>query len=80
MYILQFIALDGATVKDSEHKTINEALKAWDNIGSKWFFYPFGVITTEGGYIRETIDELVQYKGKHIKTLLKDIDLLDYLL
>lgn len=80
MYILQFIAPDGETVKDGEFSSIKEALKAWENIGSKWFFYPFGVITTKKGYIRETSDELAQYKGKHIKTLARDAYLLDYLL
>lgn len=79
MYILQFIAPDGETIKDNEFKTIKEALKAWEDIGSKWFFYPFGVITTQKGYIREIGDELMYYKNKNIKTLIQDNVLKDYL-
>lgn len=73
MYKLYFIAPDNEYVIEGEYTTIEEAIYNWQNIGSRWIFYPFGVITTQKGFIVLT-HELLQdkYYRKNIKTLLRD--------
>ena len=78
---LVFLSFDGAVVKDSEHETLKDAENAFANIGSKWFFYPFGfickgsrVIEPGEGLIRlsdkKAYSELM-FKGRQLKTVIK---------
>jgi hypothetical protein len=52
-YTLYQMAFDGATVKDSEHETIEQAQDASANLGSKWHFYPLSIIV-KGKTVKET--------------------------
>ena len=75
VYVMSF---DGSIIRDSSHKTIDEAQNAIDNFGSKWYFYPWPIIAVNktikfiGGIWADTnTHELIlntQLKGKRIKT------------
>jgi len=52
MYQLICMSFDGEYVKD--HKgTLEECRNASDDMGSKWYFYPWHLIITEKYYIKE---------------------------
>jgi hypothetical protein len=78
---LIFMTFDGDYVKDSSHSNLEEAEKAFSEIGSKWFFYPFGfilrgtkVIESGEGLIRmkdhKAFSELM-FKGRKLTTVVK---------
>lgn len=74
MYTLEFYAPDGASVKEAESEDLQELLNRWENIGSRWFFYPIGVIFTKKGKVKEVSDELRWLKGKYRKAFEAAID------
>ena len=78
---LVFVSCDGSHVTDSKHKTVEDAEKAFEYIGSKWYFYPVGfilsgsrVIETGQGLLRmsdkKAYSELM-FKGRKLSTVLK---------
>ena len=75
------MSFDGEYVRDSVHKTIDEAIDASAELGSKWYFYPFSIVVTGksrkvvsmGGticYIQtgQPVLESI-FRGKHLKTV-----------
>lgn len=66
-YKIICMGFDGEYQRENpEFETID---KAWDyanNLGSKWFFYPFCFVATEKTIIDATIKNLI---GKRIKTV-----------
>ncbi len=67
---------------DGEYKTepfiFETTDKAWEysnDLGSKWFFYPFHFVTTESGKtIKDTPELLEHLKGLRVKTLAKHFE------
>ncbi len=67
---------------DGEYKmepwTFETANKAWEysnDLGSKWFFYPFHFVTTESGKtIRDTPELLEHLKGMRTKAVAKHFE------
>jgi len=80
-YKLIFMSFDGAYVTDSEHDTKESAFEAIENIGSKWFFYPFPfivmnktVVETGEGLVNMATGEAYMpkmFKGKRLATIIK---------
>jgi len=52
MYSLEFYDPDGASVREGEFENAEDAIDRWNNIGSRWIFYPMGVIFTSGGKVK----------------------------
>lgn len=75
------IAIDGGSVKDSNHETIEAANEAINDMGSKWFFYPFASIVRGQTvkqlygalYNRATGENILNklLSGKRLKTVKK---------
>jgi hypothetical protein len=80
-YDLIMMSFDGTTVKDSTHRTIEEADEACNNLGSKWFFYPFPfivsgsrIVACGGGLVRMSDKKLyseLMFKGRKLETARK---------
>jgi hypothetical protein len=62
-YSLIFMSFDGDIVTDKTSENIDELIYEWENIGSKWFFYPFGFITS-GEKIKISGDGLIRMRDK----------------
>lgn len=61
---------DGSSVTDfTDSKTASEVWDKINDMGSRWIFYPLPFVVTEGGFIRETLDEFECFKGKRVETL-----------
>lgn len=85
---LMFLSPDGEAVREGDFDNIAEAEARWGNIGSRWFFYPIGVIVTG---VSDTIVQAPEgwesWHGKKLGTLkarlhqnpLSDIELCDSL-
>jgi hypothetical protein len=56
MFTLEFYAPDGENVREGEFQTIDEALERWADIGSRWIFYPIGVVFTPKGKVKAAPD------------------------
>lgn len=77
-YTLEFYAPDGASVKEGEFDNLEEAIDRWQNIGSRWIFYPMGVIFTPGGKVKVAADGFEFIEGKYRKAferLVKEIEI-----
>lgn len=71
-YKLLCIAPDGETKTEGEYETIEEAWQRNENMGSRWFFYPFRAVITSK-MVAEQAHGL-EYLGKcSIKTLIRYI-------
>lgn len=72
-YRLAVMAFDG-DIK-IEHPEFDSIEKAWDysnDLGSKWFFYPFHFVVSESGKtIKESPEHLEHLTGLRIKTVRK---------
>ena len=78
-YELRCMSFDGEYVTD--HKgTLEECQNASTDMGSKWFFYPWHVITTSKGFIKEACGCLYNmsthepilgemFNGRYFKTM-----------
>jgi hypothetical protein len=51
MCSLEFYAPDGEHVVEGEFDTVEEAIERWNDIGSRWVFYPIGVIFASPGRV-----------------------------
>ena len=74
-YTLVLISADGKDlVTDGTFDTVAEAENYWQDLGSKWFFYPFAAIVVKPYYRSEILnkkiivppDELPKLKGKKV--------------
>jgi hypothetical protein len=59
----------------TEHPVFETIDKAWEysnDLGSKWYFYPFHFVVTESGKtVRDMVKPLKQFKDMRIKTVKK---------
>lgn len=67
MYTLEFYAPDGDSVREGTFNTIQEAIDRWCDIGSRWIFYPIGVVFTPGGRVAAAPDGLEFLEGRYRK-------------
>lgn len=67
-YKLTLLAFDGAKVQEGSFNTIDKAWDYCNELGSKWYFYPFCFVTTDKTII-DTPELLNHLKGKRIKTV-----------
>jgi hypothetical protein len=71
------MSFDGDYVTDHPRgQDVFECVKdawEWENdMGSRWFFYPFRfVVTASGETVKDAPDELFWLKGKLVKTIVK---------
>ena len=77
-YKLILIAPDGDYIFESENSTIEECEEVSENMGSKWFFYPFHFIIRDYGVcfnlkqrIIEPPSEFEYFKNKSLKSVIK---------
>ena len=73
------MSFDGETIMDSEHESIESAIYTIENIGSKWFFYPFCLIVKKqtvkeiyGSFVNMQTGESClgeEFKNKRLKTV-----------
>lgn len=70
-YQLICMAFDGAYVTETpEFESIEDAWEYSNNLGSKWYFYPFHFVI-KGVTIKDTPDQLRYFNNKRIKTIKK---------
>lgn len=69
MYKLWVMSFDGDTILDGTGKTVEELIHRSADMGSKWFFYPFHIITTERGMIKDLYGANKQFQGRYLKTI-----------
>lgn len=77
-YTLEFYAPDGESIREGEFTDLQEALERWWNIGSRWIFYPIGVIFTEKGKVKAAPEGLEFLEGSYrrkFETIVKEIEL-----
>ena len=84
-YKLILMSFDGEYVTERTRfvetfDTVDAAWEHYNDLGSKWFFYPFPFVVTESGLtIAESCDGLKFLNGKRVKTverLFKEISVL----
>ena len=61
-YELRVMSFDGDYITDTEG-SLEDCQLASENMGSKWYFYPWHVITTPKGTIKECYGGLVSTKN-----------------
>ena len=77
MYTLEFYAPDGEHVKEGEFENVKDAIERWQDIGSRWIFYPMGVIFTPKGQVKVAADGFEFIEGKYrkaFKQMVKEIE------
>jgi hypothetical protein len=67
MYSLEFYAPDGEYVVEAQSDNLDELLERWANIGSRWIFYPIGVIMTPKGQVKVAPDGFEFLQGIYRK-------------
>lgn len=74
------IAPDGEHVTDQHEKPYNECVYASQEMGSKWYFYPFHVITTPSNKTVVDIpyEGMEHFIGRRLSTVKKAIATGDY--
>jgi len=73
-YNLVCIAPDGDHVTDQRDKAFDVCIKASEEMGSKWYFYPFHVVTTQSNMtVADAFGDMEPFIGKRLKTLKKVI-------
>lgn len=74
LYNLVCIAPDGDHVTDVRNKPFDECVKRSEDMGSRWIFYPFHVITTpSGNTVADAFGDMEPFIGKRLNTLKKVI-------
>lgn len=72
MYKLICMAFDGEYVTEGEFKTIDEAWERSEDMGSRWFFYPFHfVLTSSGKTIADSPYGIEFLKGKRLSSVIR---------
>ena len=69
-YNLMVVSFDGDKKIETVNGDVNDCWEHSNDMGSKWYFYPFHFVVSEKTVI-DTPNELSIFKGKRIKTLLK---------
>lgn len=72
-YKATLLSFDGDSVSEG---MFNDTAEVWDyinDLGSRWFFYPFAFVTTDKTVI-EAPDDLRFLNGKRIKTVKRLFD------
>jgi hypothetical protein len=69
-YKLICMSFDGEYQTEMYSNDIDELWKHSDNIGSKWFFYPFHFVCTSKT-IKQSYEPVLWLQGKRIKTVSK---------
>ena len=70
MYKLICVSFDGDYVTEgSEFKTVDDAVDRNEDMGSRWFFYPFRFVTGPRGRIIETCLGLELFTNRNIDTV-----------
>lgn len=69
-YNLMVVSFDGEKKIETVNGDVNYCWEHSNDMGSKWYFYPFHFVVSEKTVI-DTPNELSIFKGKRIKTLLK---------
>ena len=65
-YNLIVMSFDGEYKKEGQFDTIDQAWERSNDMGTRWFFYPFHFVTTEKTIVDSGIAGLI---GKRIKTV-----------
>ena len=74
LYNLVCIAPDGDHVTEAREKSFEECERTSAELGSRWIFYPFHVITTRSNKtVVAAYDDIEVYIGKRLSTLKKAI-------
>jgi hypothetical protein len=70
-YKLICMSFDGDYIEERPFfDSIEDAWNYSNNLGSKWFFYPYHFVVTESGKtIRDSAPRLTQYRGLRTKTV-----------
>ena len=72
MYKLICMSFDGDYVTEGEFKTIDDAWKRSEVMGSRWFFYPFHfVLTSSGKTIADSPYGIEFLKGKRLSSVIR---------
>mgnify|MGYP001560570993 CR=1 FL=1 len=71
-YKLAVIAPDGEYKTEGEFSTIEEAWDRNNDMGSRWFFYPFRVVVA-GSVVRSTPEHSEEYVGRKLSTFCKAV-------
>jgi len=68
-YQLICMSFDGDYVReDPKFETIDQSWEYSNNLGSKWFFYPFPFIVS-GETVRGSLEPCEHFNGRRIKSL-----------
>lgn len=73
LFNLVCIAPDGDHVTECWDTPFDECVKRSQDMGSRWYFFPFHVITTPKGTVAEAFGDMEPFIGKRLKTLKKVI-------
>lgn len=66
------MTFNGDSVTEGEFDSVNEAWERSEDMGSRWFFFPFHFVLTETGKtIKDTFQGLEWMKGKRLSTIKK---------
>jgi hypothetical protein len=69
-YNLVCIAPDGDHVTEICRTSYGECIKRSQEMGSRWYFYPFHVVTTPSNKtVADAFGDMEPYIGKRLKTL-----------
>ena len=72
MYSLICMSFDGDFVKETTEKTIEDCWKRSNDMGSRWYFYPFHFVVTESlKTIVDTPNMLENLKRRKVSTIKK---------
>ncbi len=70
LYNLVCIAPDGDHVTECHERPYDECIKRSEDMGSRWIFYPFHVVTTPSNKtVADAFGEMECFVGKRLKTL-----------
>lgn len=69
-YNLLVVSFNGDTQLERVNGDVKDCWERSNDMGSKWYFYPFHFVVSDKTVI-DTPNELNNFKGKRIKTLLK---------
>jgi hypothetical protein len=76
-YSLRCMAPDGATVREGQFDSVQDAWHRSQDMGSRWFFYPLHLVTgparSDLARIVDAPRELEHYKGRTLRTLARSI-------
>ena len=70
MFKLICMTFDGDYVTEGEFDSVQDAWERSEDMGSRWYFYPFHFVVSQSGKsIVDAPEMLDRFKGKRIKTV-----------